>query len=89
MLEKTLEGYEYEHPDIVKHMRAQADAMEQLSKATVELQNYRQVFGESCNLSPDVTQLAEQLRAKETELEKFRLIARELESVRDLISHII
>lgn len=89
MLEETLAGYEYKHPDIVKHMRAQADAMEQLSKVTAELQNYRQVFGDMCNLTPDVVQLAEQLRVKETELKKLRLIARELESVRDLTSHTI
>ena len=80
-LEKTLAGCEIEHPDVLKHMKAEVHALEELSKATAELDQYRKTFGNLLGLPPDVAQLAEQLQLKEAELEKLRLVVRELEMV--------
>ena len=81
-LEKTLAGCESEHPDVFKHMKAEVNALEELSKANAELDQYQKTFGNLLGLPPDVAQLVEHLQSKETELEKLRLVVREFETVR-------
>ncbi|KAF9568023.1 BRE1-domain-containing protein [Agrocybe pediades] len=76
-LETAFSDFDKDHPDVAKHMQAEAEALEQLSKARKELDKYQRIFGSSSSLSPDASHLAEQLRAKESELEKLRLLERQ------------
>jgi len=80
-LEKTLASCESEHSDVFKHAKAEAHALEELSKANAVLNQYQNTFGNLLSLPPDIAQLAEQLQLKETELEKLRLVIREFETV--------
>ncbi|KAF8973107.1 BRE1 E3 ubiquitin ligase-domain-containing protein [Flammula alnicola] len=73
-LEQTFSIYQDDHPDIVQHMKAQADALEQLSRVKSELEKYQRTFGSLSTMSGDVSQLTEQLRIKEVELERLRLL---------------
>jgi len=72
-LEQTFSIYQDDHPDIVQHMKAQADALERLEKVKAELGRYEQTYGPISENSPEVSELLEQLRLKEDELEKLRL----------------
>ncbi|TFK44380.1 hypothetical protein BDQ12DRAFT_672875 [Crucibulum laeve] len=72
-LEQTFSVYQDDHPDVVRHMKAEADALQKLSEVTSQLERYQKVYGDCSTLAPDVAQLAEQLKRKETELEQLRL----------------
>lgn len=54
-------------------MKAQADALEELEKVKAELGHYERTYGPVSENSPEVSELLEQLRLKEDELEKLRL----------------
>ncbi|KIM45233.1 hypothetical protein M413DRAFT_441916 [Hebeloma cylindrosporum] len=72
-LEQTFSIYQDDHPDIVQHMKAQADALEKLEEVKAELGRYERTYGPMSRNSPEVSELLEQLRLKEDELEKLRL----------------
>ncbi|KAH9485124.1 E3 ubiquitin-protein ligase BRE1 [Psilocybe cubensis] len=73
-LEQTIEQYKIDQPDVVQHMKSEANALQQLSKLKAELDKYQRTYGTLSTLPPDVSELAKELRAKETELEKLRLL---------------
>jgi len=54
-------------------MKAQADALENLEKVKAQLGHYERMYGPMSENSPEVSELLEQLRLKEDELEKLRL----------------
>ncbi|KII92834.1 hypothetical protein PLICRDRAFT_51174 [Plicaturopsis crispa FD-325 SS-3] len=71
---QSLSFFEDDHPDIVKHMKLEADARQQLAAVTKELATYKSVYGDVSTLPPDSQALAEQLRQKEEELTRLRLL---------------
>ncbi|KAF9010533.1 BRE1 E3 ubiquitin ligase-domain-containing protein [Cyathus striatus] len=73
-LEQTFSIYQDDHPDVVQHMRAEAEALQQLSEATAQLKQYQKVYGDEVTLPLDVSRLREKLKEKESELEKLRLL---------------
>lgn len=72
-LEQTFAVYDDEHPDVMRHMKAEAEAREQLIQANERLQKYESTYGTISNIPPDVQRLEEQLRLKEEELQRLRL----------------
>ncbi|KDR75197.1 hypothetical protein GALMADRAFT_69292 [Galerina marginata CBS 339.88] len=76
-LEQTFSIYQDDHPDIVEHMKAEAEAIQQLSQVNAALERYKQTYGTLSTLPPEVSQLAEQVRIKELELESLRLAERQ------------
>jgi E3 ubiquitin-protein ligase BRE1 len=72
-LEQTFAVYDDAHPDVMRHMRGEADFLEKLTRASELLQKYQSTYGDPSNLPPDTQRLAEQLRQKEDELQKLRL----------------
>ncbi|KAF8160794.1 BRE1 E3 ubiquitin ligase-domain-containing protein [Crassisporium funariophilum] len=76
-LEQTFAIYQDDHPDIVQHMKAQADALNQLSEVTTQLEKYKRTYGDLSSLPPNVADLAERLRSSEAELERVRLLAKQ------------
>jgi E3 ubiquitin-protein ligase BRE1 len=85
-LEQTFSVYQDDHPDIVQHMKAQTDALEQLEKVKSKLGRYEQTYGPMSESSPEVLELSEQLRLKEDELEKLRLCEIQRREVCTIIS---
>ncbi len=73
-LEQTFSIYQDDQPDIVQHMKAQADALQALSIVKSKLETYQSTFGPLATLSPDVAQLKEELEKKEAELQQLRLL---------------
>lgn len=73
-MEQTFSIYQDDQPDIVQHMKAQADALEALSLVKSELEVYQSAFGPLVTMSPDVAQLKEELEKKEAELRQLRLL---------------
>ncbi|KAI0048255.1 hypothetical protein FA95DRAFT_1678426 [Auriscalpium vulgare] len=72
-LEKQLSYFEVDNPDIVRHMRSEAEARQQLAEATKVLSRYKSTYGEPSTLPPDTQRLSEQLRKKEDEIRALRL----------------
>lgn len=62
-------------------MKAQADALEKLEKVKAELGHYKQTYGPISENSPEVSELLEQLRSKEDELEKLKLCETQRQAV--------
>jgi E3 ubiquitin-protein ligase BRE1 len=73
-LEQTFSIYQDDHPDIVQHMKAEADALEELSRVKSELERYQRIYGPSATLSADVSHLMKQLQDKEGECQQLRLL---------------
>ncbi|PFH53827.1 hypothetical protein AMATHDRAFT_136911 [Amanita thiersii Skay4041] len=73
-LEQSLAIFQDDHPDVVEHMRSEAEARMKLAEVTAQLEKYQRVYGNSSTLPPDVSHLAEQLKQKENELQRLRLI---------------
>ena len=55
-------------------MKAEAEARQQLGRAKRELSEYQSVFGDLSVLPPDMQVLSHQLRQKEDEINKLRLL---------------
>ncbi|KAA1474225.1 hypothetical protein DENSPDRAFT_873258 [Dentipellis sp. KUC8613] len=72
-LEDQLSWFDADSPDVVKHMRSEAEARQQLAEATKLLQQYKTTYGESSTLPPDMKQLTSQLERFEQELKTLRL----------------
>ena len=71
-LEQVLSTLNKDHPDVAQHITAETTAREELARTSRELACYRSIFGESSAL--DARTLAQQLEAKDAELQKLRLL---------------
>ncbi|KAJ7772537.1 hypothetical protein DFH07DRAFT_734059 [Mycena maculata] len=71
---QTLSIFQDDHPNVVQHMEAEADALQKLAAATVKLEKYEKTYGDLSTLLPDVAQLAEKIREQAGEIERLRLI---------------
>ena len=71
MLAQTLADFQKDNPE---HMKVEVDALQRLAEAEAQLAKYKSVYGDSSTLPPDVSRLSEQLRQKEEELQKHRLL---------------
>ncbi|KAJ7268745.1 BRE1 E3 ubiquitin ligase-domain-containing protein [Mycena haematopus] len=70
---QTLSIFQDDHPNVVQHMEAEANALQKLAAATAELENYRKTYGDLSSLNPDVAYLAEKVRVQEEEIKRLRL----------------
>ncbi|KAH7911989.1 BRE1 E3 ubiquitin ligase-domain-containing protein [Hygrophoropsis aurantiaca] len=77
-LVQSLASLQIEHPDVEKHIQAEANVRQQLADTLKELEQYRSVFGPPSSLPPDERCLAEQLRQKDDELRKSQMVATQL-----------
>jgi len=73
-LEKTLLLFKNDHPNIVEHMQAEADARQKLSAVEAQLEKYKTVYGDPSSFPLDAYKLAEQLQQKEDENHRLRLL---------------
>ncbi|KAJ7647129.1 BRE1 E3 ubiquitin ligase-domain-containing protein [Roridomyces roridus] len=73
-VDQTLSIFQDDHPNVVQHMEAEANALQKLAEATAKLEKYESTFGDLSTLPPDVAQLAEKLREQEDEIKRLRLI---------------
>jgi len=73
-LAQTLSDFQKDNPTVVEHMKVEADALQRLAEVEAQLAKYKSVYGDSSTFSPDVSKLSEQLRQKEDELQKHRLL---------------
>jgi E3 ubiquitin-protein ligase BRE1 len=55
-------------------VKAEAEARLQLEKVTTKLEKYQSVYGDVAALSPDMRKLSDQLRQKEDEIQRLRLL---------------
>lgn len=81
-LESSLATSATEHPDIKKHKLAEAEAKQHLEGVSRELEQYKSVYGNSSSSSPNLHEMTEQLRKKQAEVERFRLLDQGREEVR-------
>ncbi|TFY80894.1 hypothetical protein EWM64_g3118 [Hericium alpestre] len=72
-IEQQLAFFEEEHPDVIKHMRSEAEARQQLAEAMKLLNQYQATYGKSSTLPPETKQLMSQLERNEQELKALRL----------------
>lgn len=80
-LEKTLVGFQADRPDILRHIKLEAEARQKLSEATAQLENYQRVYGDS-SIPPDLSLFAKQFKQKDEELQQLRLIKDQQSQVR-------
>lgn len=73
-LEQTLSIFQDDNPNVVEHMKAEADALEKLSEVRSQLEKYQAVYGDPSTLPPDISVLARQLQQKEEEIKRLRLL---------------
>ncbi|RDB24923.1 E3 ubiquitin-protein ligase BRE1 [Hypsizygus marmoreus] len=73
-LEQTLSISQDDNPNVVEHMKAEADALQKLSQAEAQLARYKTVYGDPSTLPPNESILADQLKLKEDEIQKLRLL---------------
>ncbi|KAF9469928.1 BRE1 E3 ubiquitin ligase-domain-containing protein [Collybia nuda] len=73
-LEQTLSIFQDDHPNVVEHMKAEADAIQKLAEARTELEKYKAVYGNHSTIPSDASELSEQLKQKEDEIERLRLL---------------
>ncbi|KAF7361671.1 putative allantoicase [Mycena venus] len=72
-VDQTLSIFQDDHPNVVQHMEAEANALQKLAAATAKLDKYEQTYGDLSSLPPDVAQLAEKVRVQEEEIKRLRL----------------
>ncbi|KAF7315497.1 E3 ubiquitin protein ligase [Mycena indigotica] len=68
---QTLSIFQDDHPNVVQHMQAEADALKKLAAASIKLDDYERLFGD---LPLDIALLTAKLREQEEELVKLRLL---------------
>jgi E3 ubiquitin-protein ligase BRE1 len=73
-LEQSLSHFQSDQPNIVKHVKAEAEVRQQLSEVEAQLEKYKAVYGDPSTLPPDVSKLAERLQQKEDENQRLRLL---------------
>lgn len=77
-------------------MQAEADARQKLADVTIQLKRYQEIYGDASSssstsdtLTPDVKQLADQLKLKEDEIKRLRLLDIQRGQVRSSVySHV-
>ena len=77
---QTLSIFQDDHPNVVQHMEAEADALQKLAAANAKVEAYEKMFGNSS--PPDVAQLTEKIRVQEGEITKLRLLNEQHAKVR-------
>jgi len=77
-----MSSFEDGNKDAVKYINAEAEARQQLEDVSKQLEKYQSVYGDVSALSPNVQRLSDQLRQKEDEIQKLRL----LDTQRDQVS---
>ncbi|KAJ6587101.1 BRE1 E3 ubiquitin ligase-domain-containing protein [Mycena vulgaris] len=73
-VDQTLSIFQDDHPNVVQHMEAEADALQKLAAASSKLEKYEQMYGDLSTLPPDVAQLAEKIREQDDEIRRLRLM---------------
>ncbi|KAJ7076313.1 BRE1 E3 ubiquitin ligase-domain-containing protein [Mycena belliarum] len=73
-LDQTLSIFQDDHPNVVQHMEAEANALQRLTAATLKLEKYEQTYGDPSTLPPDVARLADKLREQEAEIKILRSV---------------
>ncbi|KAJ6594095.1 BRE1 E3 ubiquitin ligase-domain-containing protein [Mycena capillaripes] len=73
-VDQTLSIFQDDHPNVVQHMEAEANALQKLASATAKLEKYEKTYGDLSSLPPDVAQLAEKIRVQEEEINRLRLM---------------
>ncbi|KAF8628901.1 hypothetical protein AX15_003682 [Amanita polypyramis BW_CC] len=72
-LEQALAGFQADGPDIMKHVKSEAEVRQKLSEVVAQLEGFQRVYGDS-SLPPDLSRLSKQLKQKDDELQQLRLI---------------
>lgn len=70
-MEATLATLDARHPDVAKHLRAEASVREELSQLRAQVEQYQKTFGSE--LSADSRVLVDRLRSSEKTIEQLRL----------------
>lgn len=78
-LEKSLLLLQNDHPNIVEHIQAEADARQKLSAVEAQLEKYKTVYGDPSSFPLDASKLAQQ---KEDENHRLRLLDTQRSQVR-------
>ncbi|KAJ7680562.1 BRE1 E3 ubiquitin ligase-domain-containing protein [Mycena polygramma] len=73
-VDQTLSIFQDDHPNVVQHMEAEANALQKLAAASAKLEKYEKTYGDLSSLPPDVAQLAEKIRVQEEEINRLRLM---------------
>ncbi|KAF8070613.1 BRE1 E3 ubiquitin ligase-domain-containing protein [Lyophyllum atratum] len=73
-MEQSWSKYQDDHPDVAEHMKAEADALQKLVEVQAQLKKYKTVYGDPSSLPSNSSTLSEQLRQKEEEIQKLRLL---------------
>ncbi|KAF8894030.1 hypothetical protein BD779DRAFT_1797962 [Infundibulicybe gibba] len=73
-LQQTFLIFQDDHPNVVAHMKAEAEALERLAEATTQLQKYQSIYGDLAAQESTVAALAAQLEEKEHDLCRLRLL---------------
>ncbi|KAF9233339.1 hypothetical protein BU15DRAFT_54032 [Melanogaster broomeanus] len=71
-LEQVLSTLDKDHPDVAQHVASEIDTRQELARTSKELARYHSVFCDSSSLEPHA--LAQELQAKDNELQKLRLL---------------
>lgn len=79
-IQQSMSTLREQQPDIAIHIASEASAREELAAVTEELSRYRSLLGEASS-----SDLARQLKLKEDELKKFRLLAEQHQQAEDAI----
>lgn len=72
-VDQTLSIFQDDHPNVVQHMEAEANALQKLAAAAEKLEKYEKTYGDLSSLTPDTAQLAEKVRVQEEEIKRLRL----------------
>jgi E3 ubiquitin-protein ligase BRE1 len=73
-LEQSISGLEIGHTDATRCVKAEAEVRLQLEQVTKNLEKYQSIYGDASSLSPDMHKLSDQLRQKEDEIQRLRLL---------------
>jgi E3 ubiquitin-protein ligase BRE1 len=73
--------FDDDHPDIMKHIKAETEAREQLAAADKRLEKYQSIYGDPSQLPLDLKGMEERLRTKEEEVERLRLVDKQRSQV--------
>ncbi|KAJ7902091.1 hypothetical protein B0H14DRAFT_2669873 [Mycena olivaceomarginata] len=72
-VDQTLSIFQDDHPNVVQHMEAEANALQKLAATAEKLEKYEKTYGDLSSLTPDTAQLAEKVRVQEEEIKRLRL----------------
>ena len=73
--------FDDDHPDIMKHIKTEAETREQLADTTKRLERYQSIYGDPSQLPSDIQSMEELLRSKEEEIERLRLVDKQRSQV--------